>query len=367
MNKIYKLIFLFVLTFIILFNYKTSISFAKTNDKKIVLEIFKNDTCYTCYKEVKKIKEILKKYKKVEVIYQDINTNKEYFNKKMNELNVSLNDRTQIPIIIINNEKVIIKSSNYLDVLKQSIEKENFDIIQNKPNSISVLSIFTAGLIDGINPCSIAILIFFISSVIASNNIFKVSIPYILGTFLCYFLLGYGLLKITITIEKTRIFYQILYLSIIIVSLYLSYIYYKDYKYAKKYELSNVKSQLSSNKKRKIFTFIESKFNNRFVVLSSFLIGFIISIFEFSCSGQIYIPSILYMSTIKNINFFLLLALYNFAFIIPLITITFIIYKTENIILISQKLTDNLKWIKLLGCIFFIIIALVLILYFFTI
>lgn len=332
-------------------------------NSKINIEIFKNDSCYSCYKEMQEVNKLLSKYKNLNIIYYNIEYNSEIFNEKMDKFNVPYEERRKSPIFIINNNKVILNKSGYRNELIKAIEEnyKEIETVKGTPNkTFSIVSIFVAGLIDGINPCSIAILLFFISTVLLSKKkkeILKTAISYIAGTFICYLLLGFGLLNIAISINQSIIFYKILYIVTTLISLYLSYIYYQDYKYAQKGEINNIKSQLSSGMKGKIHKYIQVKNINKYIIISSFITGFIVSLFEFSCTGQIYLPSIMYMASIKNIDYKILLILYNIAFIIPLVFITYLIHKGTEIMEISSKLINNLKWIKLLGSIFFLIIS----------
>jgi cytochrome c biogenesis protein CcdA len=59
------------------------------------------------------------------------------------------------------------------------------------------------------------------------------------------------------------------------------------------------------------------------LVVSSFVIGFLVSLLEAVCTGQVYIPTIIYIlkTTPMKLKAFTYLVLYNLMFILPLIII----------------------------------------------
>jgi len=53
---------------------------------------------------------------------------------------------------------------------------------------------------------------------------------------------------------------------------------------------------------------------------STIILGFLISVFELGCTGQIYLPTLLFYAN-RSIHAFWLLAIYNLAFVLPLVGI----------------------------------------------
>lgn len=55
----------------------------------------------------------------------------------------------------------------------------------------------------------------------------------------------------------------------------------------------------------------------------AFVTGFIVSIIELACTGQVYLPTIIFVMGMPNIQgqTFLYLLLYNLAFILPLMAV----------------------------------------------
>ncbi len=87
----------------------------------------------------------------------------------------------------------------------------------------------------------------------------------------------------------------------------------------------------------------------KFIVPVSFVTGILISLLEFLCTGQIYLPTIVYITGIDSLRVKALfyLILYNFSFVLPMIAIFMIAYKTNTSRKISEFLNIRLKGIKL--------------------
>ena len=52
------------------------------------------------------------------------------------------------------------------------------------------------------------------------------------------------------------------------------------------------------------------------------MLGFLVSIFEFACTGQVYLPLLAYLTRVRQqTTALLLLGLYNLCFIVPLLVV----------------------------------------------
>jgi len=93
-------------------------------------------------------------------------------------------------------------------------------------------------------------------------------------------------------------------------------------------------------------------------------LGILVTIYELGCTGQVYLPTLMYMVKIeKAFSSYLLLGIYNLGFIIPLLIVFIAAWKGIG----SEKLTiwfqKNLAAVKLLSAAFFLLMALLLILF----
>jgi cytochrome c biogenesis protein CcdA len=77
-------------------------------------------------------------------------------------------------------------------------------------------------------------------------------------------------------------------------------------------------------------------------------LGFLISIFELACTGQVYFPTIVYMVQGENRSLgYLLLAVYNFGFIVPLLAVFLLAYAGVGSERITKAFQKNLGAVKL--------------------
>src|SRR5208283_6038952 len=72
--------------------------------------------------------------------------------------------------------------------------------------------------------------------------------------------------------------------------------------------------QLPSSFKKRIHSSIRTRVRTAALAGSSLVLGFLVSIFEFACTGQVYLPTLAYLARVqKGLNAIGLLLLYNFV------------------------------------------------------
>ena len=80
--------------------------------------------------------------------------------------------------------------------------------------------------------------------------------------------------------------------------------------------------QLPSALKKQIHASIRTRVRMAALVGSSLVLGFLVSIFEFACTGQVYLPMLAYLVKMREGTAALgLLLLYNVCFIVPLLVV----------------------------------------------
>jgi hypothetical protein len=91
-------------------------------------------------------------------------------------------------------------------------------------------------------------------------------------------------------------------------------------------------------------------------------LGFIVSLFEFTCTGQVYLPTIIFVMSISELwkNGFFYLLLYNFAFIIPLLSVFGLFYLGVTQRRFGLFLQKRGALIKLLTSVFFFLLGAVM-------
>lgn len=237
------------------------------------------------------------------------------------------------------------------------------------------VSVMLAGLLDGFNPCAIALLLLFISLLGFTENkkiLTIVSITYISVMFVSYFLIGIGVLSAlrnVVANSSIGVIVQIIILIIVLVFLVLN-VY--DYMVARNEEYGKIKSQIPKWLQRfntrimKTFTNAmedsDNKGNIVRIILLTLLLGFIMTLTEFTCSGTIYLATIEAITIVQETYAYVLLLVFNIMFVFPMIVIAFIAIKSRSTMTISNWMRENMHVIKLFNAIIFLILAVFLVL-----
>ncbi|ERJ12895.1 hypothetical protein [Haloplasma contractile] len=352
-------------------------------EKKVVY--FYSPTCSGC-QTVKPYVDSLP-VKGITLIKYDITDHTQNNYKLLRSYNASYyvpEDEGTVPIIFVGDTYV-----SGVDDIIQSIETDGeqsiYELAKEDLKDIQVidfdieglgfwgfLTIVFSGLLDGFNPCAIAMLLLFISLLGFTDKrktLIAVSVTYISALYLTYFALGTILFRFIRQYQS-----QIMYLSTIItwiviilaLSLFVFSLY--DFIVSKNEEYAKIKLQLPKtiqkfNKKLiKYFTRVFDEQSNISLIpilLLTFLLGFIISLTEFLCTGQIYLPIIIGLVQFGESTLLatLMLVIYNLMFVLPLIVIAVVSIKSKSVLLTSNWVRENLHRIKLFNAIFFLLIA----------
>jgi len=218
------------------------------------------------------------------------------------------------------------------------------------------LAVMVAGLIDGVNPCAFAVIIFFVSwlSFIGrkGRTILTVGLVYTFAVFLAYLLIGIGALRFIQVLVVFPSISVVIYSLTALVAILLGFLSLYDYLKARKGRWKEMKLQLPELLKEKIHKatrqFMGSDAKLKSHLAAAFAAGFVVSLFEFPCTGQIYLPTIVFVSQIPGLktNPLSYLVLYNLMFIVPLgIILGFAYWGTSapRFVRILQKHTGLVK------------------------
>jgi cytochrome c biogenesis protein CcdA/glutaredoxin len=190
-----------------------------------------------------------------------------------------------------------------------------------------VLAILGAGLIDGLNPCAFATLVFLISYLTFTGrqgrDILFVGAAFALGVFLTYLLVGVGMFQVIQTLEFFPTLGRWVYLLTTLLCVVLAILTFRDFFRARRGRASEMTLKLPTGLRRLINQVIRENVQVRAFVVMSFVTGFVISLIELACTGQVYYPTIMYMTSDPELanQAFLYLVLYCLMFIAPLVVV----------------------------------------------
>jgi cytochrome c biogenesis protein CcdA len=205
----------------------------------------------------------------------------------------------------------------------------------------SLTTVIVTALIDSINPCAIGVKILLISTLLATGaskkKIFKVGMLYISAVFITYFIAGLGLTFFFSQIPQVYAQYISITVGILVVLGGLVEI--KDfYWYGKGFSLS-----IPVDKAKQIHEKAANLSTKGIVGLGIFVAGV-----ELPCTGGPYLAITLLLSQNFDINAFMLLLLYNFIFVLPLLAILGLVLAGKNIVSIKKWKQGSKPFMRLM-------------------
>jgi thiol-disulfide isomerase/thioredoxin len=233
----------------------------------------------------------------------------------------------------------------------EETEKAEESIIK-RFKSLGILTIVCAGLLDGINPCAFATLIFFISYLSfvgrKRTEILYVGMGYSGAVFVTYLLIGFGILSFIQHLSFLPLFSKIVYILTIVFALALGILSLYDYIQLNRGRASEMKLQLPDFLKKRIHQTIREESKSARYFLAAIAAGFMVSLLEFTCTGQVYLPTILFVTNVPSLTASAVsyLILYNLMFIVPLLIIFGVVYwgvTSEQLAFFLKKRASSIK------------------------
>ena len=336
--------YILALAFIILILF-AGISFAQEDDNIVNIHMFYGLGCPHCGRVQAFLGDMQEKYPSL-----NVNEYETYFDQENRELFQRMADSFEteiegVPTLFINDKVIVgfstsmgksiendikacikqdcgdpinkVRTEETIEVIGESSPAENPDIIQFK-KTVTIPAVILAAAVDAINPCAFAVLIILLTTILATGikrRALFAGIAFTASIYISYFLMGIGLYSAIQAAGFTRTFYVIVAVLAIMVGLF----NLKDYLWYGKWFIMEV--PMSWRPKMK------SLINGITSVPGAFLVGFVVSLFLLPCTSGPYIVILgLLAETATKNTAFLLLLLYNFIFVLPMLLITFAVY-----------------------------------------
>jgi glutaredoxin len=251
--------------------------------------------------------------------------------------------------------------------------------------SFSPLAICLAGLADGINPCAFSVMVFFVAFLALQKyrrrEIAITSLSFIGAVFLVYLLLGVGLLNFFYQIKGLYFLRRLLYTAVAFLCFGLGILSLADMaRFKRTGSFEGMALQLPRRIKGLIQRLIGlyyrkreqadslqttslKKINVFRLVLIAFGVGFIVSILEAVCTGQIYLPTITFVLKVSGFKMqaLLYLLLYNLMFIMPLFAVFLFAFCGTTSEGFAQFMRRHFIIIRLLSAVLFFTLGTILI------
>ncbi len=363
-------------------------------EKLVEIFLFTSFRCQPCFKVKQEvIPQIQEKYGN-KIIVKEFEMHNPESTMKLMELQNKYNwhpQQNSTPTLFING-KFLVGSrqiKDYLEIyIEQALSEKHISSVEPKPTvdlverfkQFSPWAIVAAGLLDGINPCAFTVIIFFISFLTLQGygrkRILSIGLSFVLAVFIAYVLIGLGIFNFIFQLKAYPVIVRIVYLAGALLCFILaSLAFYDFWKFKRNHQTQDLVLQLPQAIKNRIHGIIGLHFRKgkeikpdeiRILKLVSraFIAGFLVSFFEAICTGQVYLPTIVYVLKYTNMKLlaFSYLLFYNLMFILPLLIIMFLALwgtSSQQFAAFAQKHMGTVKilmGILFLGLGFFLIL-----------
>lgn len=233
--------------------------------------------------------------------------------------------------------------------------------IARRYEALSFGVVAMAGLLDGVNPCAFATIIFLLSYLQVARRtpreILAVGSAFILAVFLSYFLVGLGLAQVLAKIAALRVLGTLLNYVLAAFALVIAVLSFRDAQLAAAGQLGEMTLQLPGFLKERIRGVIRTGTRAPRFVIAAFVAGVVISLLELACTGQVYLPTILYMLRSGRSSAVGHLLVYNVAFIAPLIVVFVLAWTGLKSDALARFQRERTAQVKLLTGILFLLLA----------
>jgi cytochrome c biogenesis protein CcdA len=354
------------------------------------LIVFYSPSCHKCIQVKNKlIPQIEERFKnKISIEYRDIGNIENY------RLLLSLREKYHpnfhdtVPVIYF--EGNLLSSQGPLKENLEALINKSLGITQKTHEALPVIDLLThfksfrlltivsAGLIDGINPCAFTVIVFFISFLVLQGykkrELIITSTAFIFAVFLTYIFIGIGIFSFLYSLNSFWLVARIFNIAIGFFCIILgAFALYDFFKFKKTGSSEGLTLQLPQAVKNQIHKLIglhyrkskdqPQKLSIFSLVLSALITGFLVSILEAVCTGQVYLPTITFILKTAPLKLHALgfLMLYNLMFILPLAVIFLLALWGVTSEQFAKILKKNLLSIKIVMAVLFFALGIFLI------
>jgi len=300
-------------------------------NNEVTLFMFYGQGCPHCGKIELFLNDLEEKYPTLKVERYEVYGNQE--NRELFE-NISKAYDTKVvgvPAVFIDNKVVFGFSNSIGDSIENEVKRcvngtccspmdklEELQCTGGIIEKLTIPAVVSAAAVDAINPCAFAVLIILITTILSTKSRKKAlfaGLAFSLSIYIAYFLMGVGLFSAIQAAGLSHVFYAVVAVLAIFVGLF----NLKDYLWYGKWFIMEVPRSWRP-KMKALIKGVTS-------VPGAFFMGFVVSLFLLPCTSGPYIVILgLLANTATKNHAFMLLLLYNFIFIIPMIGITLLIY-----------------------------------------
>ncbi|MGN0251686.1 MAG: GAP family protein [Oliverpabstia sp.] len=242
----------------------------------------------------------------------------------------------------------------------QSAEKTAKDQNDQEENSrsVNILTLAGAGLLAGLNPCSISMLLMLLSLIISEKrSVWKSGVLYLTGKYVTYFAIGLVIYTTASQISQHMLDRVGRVVDVVLAILFgiAGVLYLTDAIRVFRQDYGKIRTQLPVGMRRmnhKMIKYFAGKSGMLWPVLI-LVLGAAISLGEFFCTGQIYMAAITYLLKDQASGVWLAFLVYVTAMSVPALCMIILIQRTRNTEHVSDFMLRHLGAIKLFNAALF--------------
>jgi len=233
-------------------------------------------------------------------------------------------------------------------------------------SGLNVFTVMGAGLVDGLNPCALTVIIFLVAYLAFIGKTGKetiyVGVALSVMAFLTYLLVGLGLLSFIRVISGSGTAGT--WITAVVASFTALFGVVSIYDYAKMKASGEMSSTLGLTKgvTQRIHRLIREHTKTSHLVVGAAILGILITIFELGCTGQVYLPVITFVARSggDRVKAVIYLILFSAMSTLPLVVVFLLTYfgtSNEKLAAFGRK---HMPELTLLGGVAMLALAVIL-------
>ena len=243
------------------------------------------------------------------------------------------------------------------------------EVVRRTADGLTFSVVALGGLLDGFNPCAVSTLIFFMSVLAvakaARRTRLLVGVSFISASFLVYMGLGLGFLYVFRQAPNFATVKKVVETVLGLCMIPLAVLSFRDaFRFRRSQRPDDVTLQIPKAIKTRIHGFMHSRLGTGGPILGGLVTGAGVTVLESVCTGQSYVPVLMYMLKKDCANYcvWLLLIVYNLLFVLPLAAVFVCFHRGMQLTALIDWSKRNLVVVKILLGLFFSAMAVLLLL-----
>lgn len=232
---------------------------------------------------------------------------------------------------------------------------------RGRPAALTLLPVLASGLLDGVNPCAFTTLIFLLAALALAGRgraeVLAIGAVFSLAVFATSFAVGLGVFNALRAAPSFPLVSRMLRWALVGVLAVFAALSVRDAVLARRGRTAEMALQLPGFLEQRIHSGIRGRARSAALVASSLALGFLVSVFDFACAGQVYLPTLAYLARLGNARAVLLLAAYDLGFIVPLLVVFAASYAGVTSRRITAVFQRRLVAVKIAFAVYFLALA----------